>query len=379
MNILRYKLLRRPRAMRLARELQLEQGVKVRRLLGLLLALSAVHIVAMMALEGMGPMDAAWLTLTTLTTVGYGDLSAATPLGRLATVLLLYIVGITMLAQLASDYIDYRLERRQRMLQGRWEWNMKDHMLIVNAPKQNPVTYLERLITQVRETPELADLPVQLLTDAFADGLPQNLRDLGVVHRHDSPDHDEAWTAVDLASARYLVVLAHDHHDRRTDSLTFDIVHRALGHMDPARTYVVAECMDDNNRPRLQKLGVNSVVRPIRAYPELMVRAIIAPGVEQVMENLFTHSGDHAQRYELDIRGIRWADIVSTLIQRDWGTAMAFVGYDGEVVCNPPARQAIDARALLLLVREGREPGVGELKAALAVIETDEEPGEAAR
>jgi len=355
--------------MRLARELHLDLGVKVRRLLVLLLLLSVIHVVAMMALEGMTAGDAAWLTLTTLTTVGYGDYSAATPMGRLATVLLLYIVGITMLAQLASDYIDYRLERRQRMLQGRWEWNMKNHMLIVNTPKQNTVTYLERLITQVRETPEFAELPVQLLTNAFGDGLPQSLRDLGVVHRHDTPDRDEAWEAVNLASARYVVVLAHDHHDRRTDSLTFDIAHRAFERIDPARTYVVAECVDDLNRPRLQALGVHSVVRPIRAYPELVVRAIIAPGVEQVMENLFTHRGDHAQRYDLEIKGMRWADIVSALIQQDWGTAMAYVAGNGEVVCNPPAQQNIDAKGLLLLVREGREPKPDELRRALGAIE----------
>lgn len=355
--------------MRLARELHLDLGVRVRRLLAMLLGLSAVHVAAMMLLEGMGFGDAAWLTLTTLTTVGYGDYSAATPMGRMATVLLLYIVGITMLAQLASDYIDYRLERRQRMFQGRWEWNMKDHMLIVNTPKQNTVAYLQRLIAQVRETPELAELPVQLLTDAFEDGLPQSLRDLGVVHRHDSPDHDGAWEAVDLASARYLVILAHDHHDRRTDSLTFDIAHRALAHIDPSRTYVVAECVDDMNRPRLQSLGVHSVVRPIRAYPELVVRAITAPGVERVMENLFTHRGDHAQRYDVNISGVRWADIVSALIQRDWGTAMAYIGSRGDVVCNPPAQQQVDARALLLMVREGREPKAEELRTALSTIE----------
>jgi len=366
---LRYKLLRKHQSMKMARELQLDLGVKVRRLLGLLLALSAVHVVAMMLLEQMGAVDAVWLTLTTLTTVGYGDFSAATPLGRLATVLLLYIVGITMLAQLASDYIDYRLERRQRMLQGRWEWNMKDHMLIVNTPKQNPVTYLQRLITQVRETPEFAELPVQLLTDAFEDGLPQSLRDLGVVHRHDTPDHEEAWQGVNLAAARYLVVLAHDHHDRRTDSLTFDIVHRALEHIDPAHTYVVAECVDDMNRRRLQSLGVDSVVRPIRAYPELVVRAIIAPGVERVMENLFTYRGDHAQRYDLEIRGVRWADIVSALIQRDWGTAMAYAGADGGVVCHPPAQDPVTAKALLLMVREGREPEAEKLRAAITALE----------
>lgn len=368
MYFLRYRLVRKQRSMRLARELQLGLGVKVRRLLGLLLGLSAVHVAAMMLLEGMGFQDAAWLTLTTLTTVGYGDLSAATPLGRMATVLLLYIVGISMLAQLASDYIDYRLERRQRMLQGRWEWNMKNHMLIVNTPKQNTVTYLQRLIAQVRETPELAELPVQLLSEAFEDGLPQSLRNLGVVHRHDTPDHDEAWEAVDLASARYLVILAHDHHDRRTDSLTFDIVHRVFDHIEPAHTYVVAECVDDMNRPRLQALGVHSVVRPIRAYPELVVRAITAPGVERVMENLFTHRGDHAQRYDVNISGVCWADIVSALIQRDWGTAMAYIAGNGEVVCNPPARQTLDAKALLLMVREGREPGAGELRNALADI-----------
>lgn len=369
MNFLRYKLIRRHHALRLARELDLDLGIKVRRLLALLLGLSAIHVVAMMLLEGMSFQDAAWLTLTTLTTVGYGDLSAATPAGRLATVLLLYIVGITMLAQLASDYIDYRLERRQKMLQGQWEWNMKDHMLIINTPKQNTVRYLERLIAQVRETPDFAELPVQLLTNAFSDGLPQSLRNLGVVHRHDTPDHSEAWRAVDLAAARYVVVLAHDHHDRVTDSVTFDIVHRVLEHIDLSRTYVVAECVDDINRPRLQALGIQAVVRPIRAYPELVVRSIVAPGVERVMENLFTHHGDHAQRYDIDVNGINWSDIVSAVIQRDWGTAMAYVGAGGDVVCNPPAREPVNAKGLLLLVRAGREPETEALQEALADLQ----------
>lgn len=104
----------------------------------MLLALSAAHTVLMMVLEGLGAVDALWLTLTTLTTVGYGDLSAATPAGRLATVLLLYLVGITVLAQLTSDYIDYRIERRRRMLEGKWSWDMRDHLLIVIRPGAMP-------------------------------------------------------------------------------------------------------------------------------------------------------------------------------------------------------------------------------------------------
>jgi hypothetical protein len=45
---------------------------------------------------------------------------------------------------------------------------------------------------------------------------------------------------------------------------------------------------------------------------------------------------------------------------------MAYIGLGGDVVCNPPARESIDAKALLLLVREGREPVKEELTAALA-------------
>lgn len=370
MYLLRFWLRREQSALQMTRGLTFDLGKRMRRVLLMLLALAAAHVAAMMAFEGLSLGDAAWLTLTTLTTVGYGDLSAATAAGRTATVLLLYLAGISMLAQLASDYIDYRMERRQKMLEGRWNWNMQDHMLIVNAPKQNGQRYCELLIQQLRATPAFADLPVQLLTEEFGTGLPESLRELGVVHRHEFPGNEGALEAAGAARARYVVVLAHDHYDRRSDSLTLDIVHRLRELTVPERTYVIAEAVDDDKRRRLRAFGADSVIRPIRAYPELVVRAIVAPGVEQMMENLFTHEDDYSQRYDLDVRNVRWADVVSTLIQRDWGTAVAYIADDGSVVCNPPALQPVDAKGLILLVRAGYEPKREELSAGLAALAT---------
>ena len=120
MTPLRFLVRRRSAFTQITRGLDLNLRSRLRQVFFWLLVLTALHTTAMMLFEGLRWDDALWLTLTTLTTVGYGDLSAATPAGRVATVLLLYVAGITLLAQLASDYIDHRLKRKEYMLKGRW-------------------------------------------------------------------------------------------------------------------------------------------------------------------------------------------------------------------------------------------------------------------
>ena len=75
---------------------------RILQLLLLLLALAAANSLAMVAFEGLSLPDAVWLTLTTITTVGYGDFSAVSVMGRLVTILLLFFLGIFL--------IKYRVE-----------------------------------------------------------------------------------------------------------------------------------------------------------------------------------------------------------------------------------------------------------------------------
>ena len=62
---------------------------KITQLFVVLASLVLAHIVAMMVFEGLSLWDAIWLTMTTMTTVGYGDISASSFFGRLSTIILM--------------------------------------------------------------------------------------------------------------------------------------------------------------------------------------------------------------------------------------------------------------------------------------------------
>lgn len=329
-------------------------------LLGLILG---VHTAAMMWTEGLGLPDALWLTATTITTVGYGDLSAETGIGRILTTVLIYLVGITLLATVASDYIDLRITRRERMRLGQWRWDMKDHIVFINSPRNNGNQYFSRVVRQLREHPDYTNTGVVILTPNFPQGLPHILADLGIVHYCGTPDTDYDLDQVNVTEARHVVVLAEDEYDHRSDSHTFTVVHRLMERGVAART--LAECVLDENRERIVRQGVQNVLRPIRSYPEIVVRAITAPGTEVVLEDLFTYGGDHPRRFEIELTDVRWADIVAKLSAADIGTPMAYVDRGNQVICHPHGREHIKSKALIVIVREESIPSVRDLHRAL--------------
>lgn len=361
---LRY-LLRRKNYKQVTRRLDLNMRARLRQSLWWLAGLSCLHVIAMVMFEGLAPDDALWLTATTLTTVGYGDLSAATPAGRTATFLLLYIAGITLLAQLASDYIDYRLQRKEYMIKGRWRWNMKDHILIINSPGTNPALYFERLVEQIRLSRDFSDCPILVLTERFPDGLPNHLRERGVVHYHGECCDQDSLAAVSPDQARAIIVLARDEQSRLSDSVTLDVILQ-LKEYCQSLPYTVVECVREDNRERVRHLGANATLRPIRDYPEIMVRALVAPGTEKILENLFSHHDDHAMRYNVTVENARWADVSCQLIQAGIGTLLAYVCPDGHVECHPAPDHHFNASALILMVREENAPSTDLIRECLA-------------
>jgi voltage-gated potassium channel len=239
----------------------------LKRLIIRLLGFVALHVIMMVWLEGLTPFEALWLTMTTMTTVGYGDYTAKTVPGRLATMILVFGGGIWVAFQTAATYFDYRAERRERMRCGRWRWDMSDHILILNAPAENASAYLTRLVCEFRNSRRFHERVVQIVTTRFENGLPEALHKLGVVHYSSCASDTEALTAASASDAIAIIILAESDSDPGSDSRTLDIVDklRGLG----ARSRILAECVDDANRPRMRRFGADLVVRPLRGYLEM--------------------------------------------------------------------------------------------------------------
>ena len=336
-----------------------------------LLAVFTLHSWIMVEVEGLSLDEAIWLTLTTVVTVGYGDYAAETMLGRIATIILIYVGGIFVLFHLAADYFEYRTERKMAMLRGRWKWQMKDHLLILNSPTVNRDRYLLGLVEELHRTDHWCDCPVLMLTREYENGLPEEFQAAGVVHYHGDATVPEDLEAVDAGEAAVILVLAENAAEKRSDEITFDVLHRLrdLG----VKGRVIAECVRRANRARLRDAGADSVMRPVRFYPEIVVRAIDSPGTEQILENLFMSEGDDCRAYDVQVQGIAWSALVSALMSKGLGTAIAYRVLNGDgdqnIRSNPAPDQIIETDRIYVIVKPDRNVKKAEIKAVIAKLD----------
>ncbi len=344
-----------------------ERQRKIRNLLLTLLVLAIVHTLGMVYFESLSPWDATWLTLTTITTVGYGDLSPATTMGQLTTMIMIYGFGIFLVAQIAGEWVDYRIDRFERKRKGLWNWDMTDHILIINTPETDGDRYLKILTEQIKKSQTLSSHPIQVLSAQYPDGLPVELVEQGVLLHQGAPEGLHQLEEVKVEEAAYIVVLAGDITDYRSDSVTLDILDRLEQYN--LKGYVVAECLQDDNRSRLRGHGADAVIRPVRAYPELLVRALVAPGSETILEDLFTDEGVHSRRYNVELSGQLWSDIVSKIVIAGFGTCLGYVGNQG-IVSNPRAGDVVFGSALFILVSEDTVPDHDAIQRVLNTLET---------
>lgn len=340
------------------------------RLTAWVFGLCLAHAVAMAWFEHLGPLDAVWLTLTTITTVGYGDLTPTSTGGKLATMLLIYLGAIFILARAVNDWFEARADRADRKLRGLWDWTMRDHLLIIAdfevRSLRRTTEFFERLVNQIRASAAWRETPVQLLTMAFAEsGIPAPLRDIGVTHYSGRSTSHTALDAVHPEGARAVMVLASHEADTVSDAITFDAIDRVRAHGFEGP--LVAECVDDKNRARMCRAGATAVVRPIHGYPELLARALVAPGTETILANLFDVNGNECVRIPLDSpwQGA-WTELSRRLLEAGIGTPLAYADPDETVHANPVRQTCITVQAVFVLVDHALEQPATQVNKALA-------------
>ena len=329
-------------------------NTRLLRIVLLLGVASFLHVVSIVYFEKVSYSDALWLTVTTLTTTGYGDISAHSSLGRVSTVVFIYCFGIYALAHAADIFLTKSQEKLELIRIGKWRWKLKNHILIIGSPRHGASVYFDRLIQQIKETDQLKNHDIQILFEdqqAFST-VEDVITKHKIFHCVGEINNGQSIQNVNAANAAFVIVLAKD--DKDSDACSFDLISRIRDVNSSA--FIVAESIDDNNVSRFKKIGANSVIRPMRTYPEMIIRSIIAPGSEEVIINLFDAKGEQCVRFDLDRQMLsKWGEIILKSVMSDFGLPIGYIDHDGVVYTNPSPKKMVHMKAILMLISEDSE------------------------
>lgn len=306
-----------------------------------------LHTAAMMAFEALSFRDSLWVTIVSITTVGYGDFSAQSDMGRWATTLFIFLGGIFVLGKIAGDFIDFRSNRRETKKAGHWSYNrMKNHIAIIGS-KIDSEAHLLRLITECERNPQTSGQEIVLITDSFGKDLPYALQQRGVKFVNGRGSDPTFLKQAGISNADIIILLAWDENDNSSDGHAYDVVNRIREMKSSAN--LVVECVDNDNRSRLETSGASLVLRPIRAYPEMIIGGLLNPGTIPILENLFTAADESIVMEESPIKGT-WAEIVIASVSADKGVPIAYRSRDtGSTITAPLGSSEVDADALFIL------------------------------
>jgi voltage-gated potassium channel len=254
--------------------------------------------------------DAFWLSFTTITTVGYGDFSASTIKGRLATIVLLYAAGLAIFPYVISQIIDVVIERGERRRRGlvNLENSIKNHIVIVNFPDEQKV---QAIIEQLKIDPLTAKCPI-VITAQEIDMLPFEGKDIYFIRG--SPIEKETFIRANIKEAQAAVVLASRLEKGVSDAMTVASV-SLIEELNP-QIKTVAECTSVKHFDLFRSCRCDAIIPTEDIDAKLIAQEVRDPGVAPLVAELLSNlEGSELYSEVTDLAGYSFGDIQIALIK----------------------------------------------------------------
>ena len=262
----------------------------IRMVLGLGLIFSLMVLIFAWVLssyeKGVTFYDGLWTAYITLTTIGYGDVSAVTPQGRWVTVLT-SMLGIGCFGVLTGVIMERAMQRRIKKMKGEGKYLGNGHLIIVNVPSYAETT---ELLKELDHSPDFKDIPRVLVAsylpnqdkeiphflakriDAFILGLPSALETLQRANAAQS-------------KACVLTSSAADPAMDDTNTLTAGLIEKYWSQVVTVMTCSRAETLNN-----LSTFGIDGGISTTDLQMGLLVQELEDPGLYQVYSELSSNA-----------------------------------------------------------------------------------------
>ena len=133
---------------RLCRRIRAHRAVGVAFVLGMLLLSILGNAVCFYLCDGpelgIDLGDALWYSAISITTIGYGDLSAVSTGARIGTLIFIVLIGLSAFSVFLGMTIDWVTEQVMKGRRGMGTVIAKDHVLLINVPSErDDITVIE--------------------------------------------------------------------------------------------------------------------------------------------------------------------------------------------------------------------------------------------
>jgi len=324
----------------------LPSRARIRIVLLAVLAAMALGTIVFHLVEGWSILDSLYVTAQTVTTVGFGDITPRTALGRVfATVFMMVGVGVVLYALTSTVQSIVHSELFARYGHSRKMSKLRDHFIICGAGRVG--SHLIRSLRAVdgiflviesdqRKCEALMDMNIPvLIRDAT---LEESLIEAGVEHARGL-----ASCLPDDADNVYVVLTARD--------------------LNP-NIHIVARAAEEQAESKLLRAGANRVVAPTIIGGHRMAMALTKPAVGDFLDSVT------ANDLELGFEQLE-VDPVSSLVSRKLSESVirselnivivSIRRSNGEIIFNPSGETKIEGGDMLIAI--GNEESLARLSA----------------
>lgn len=230
------------------------------------------------------PFEGLWWTMTTVTTVGYGDVSPVTVPGKLFA-MFLYIVGIGLMTIFIGKAIDFLSIRKRLKEEGKLNISTEGHIILINWTKKAKITLDELLHT-------FKDIPIVVIDE--------KLEKTPILHEqvefvHGNPANQDVLLQANLLKCKSVMVFAPENTiaTSQADGQTLLIatILEGIGKEYKQDIYTICEVLESTHIQAFKHASVEEFITANDTAGHLAARSILFNGSSEIIRQLTSHKG----------------------------------------------------------------------------------------
>ncbi|MDQ0162146.1 potassium channel family protein [Aeribacillus alveayuensis] len=230
------------------------------------------------------PFDGLWWTMTTVVTVGYGDLSPVTMKGKIFA-MFLYVMGIGLMTIFIGKFVDSLTLRKRLREEGKLKVSVKNHIILINWTKKTEIALNELLST-------FQNIHVVIVDDA--------LKKTPLLHERvefvsGDPASEETLQKANILECKSVMIFSPSSHLKATEAdghtLLIASILEGVGKKYGKNIYTVCEISDSKHIQAFTNVNVEEFIMPNDMAAHLAARSILFNGTTNIIHQLTSNVG----------------------------------------------------------------------------------------